>query len=349
MNDWLFDDCADANEAIRQQAIAHQRQLTKPAGSLADLEDIAIRLAALQGHLDPALERLWISIFAGDHGVMAENVSAYPQHVTAEMLRNFAGGGAAICVLARGLGAPLEVINLGCVQDPPAIAGVQQLALGPGTANFMQGAAMSRQQLSAALSAGRDSVERALGAGTQLYIGGEMGIGNSTSAAALACALLSAEPERLAGPGTGLNTAGVSHKVEVIRRALALHQSHLNNPLQCLRYLGGFEIAALTGAYIACAQAGIAVLVDGFICSAAALCAVRLNPGCGDWLFFAHQSAEPGHKLLLQALDAKPLLKLNLRLGEGSGAALAAPLMQQAVALHNQMATFASAGVSDKA
>ncbi len=191
MNDWLFDDCADPNEEVRQQAIAHQRQLTKPAGSLAELEDIAIRLAALQGHPDPQLERLWICVFAGDHGVMEENVSAYPQSVTAEMLRNFASGGAAISVLARGLNAPLEVINLGCVQDPPAIDGVTHLALGHGTANLTKHPAMTRQQLSAALAAGRDSVERALGAGTQLYIGGEMGIGNSTAAAALASALLS--------------------------------------------------------------------------------------------------------------------------------------------------------------
>ncbi len=348
MNDWLFDDCGAPNEDVRQQAIAHQRQLTKPAGSLAELEDIAIRLAALQGHPDPHLERLWICVFAGDHGVMEENVSAYPQNVTGEMLRNFANGGAAISVLARGLNAPLEVINLGCVQDPSALDGVTHLALGPGTANLAKHPAMTRQQLTAALAAGRDSVERALGAGTQLYIGGEMGIGNSTAAAALASALLSMDPARLTGPGTGLNTAGVSHKVAIIQQALSLHAAHLNNPLNCLRYLGGFEIAALVGAYIACAQAGIAVLVDGFICTSAALCAVRINPACGDWLFFAHQSAEPGHKLLLQALDAKPLLKLNLRLGEGSGAALAVPLMQQAVALHNQMATFSSAGVSDK-
>jgi nicotinate-nucleotide--dimethylbenzimidazole phosphoribosyltransferase len=175
-----------------------------------------------------------------------------------------------------------------------------------------------------------------------------MGIANTTAAAALACALLGLSPQQLAGPGTGLDSSGVQHKAQVIVRALALHATHLNEPQEVLRRLGGFEIAALTGAFTGCAQRGIPVLVDGYIASAAALLAVRINPGVADWLLFAHHSAEPGHTLLLQALSAEPLLNLGMRLGEGSGAAMAVPLIRLACALHNGMATFAEAGVSEK-
>jgi nicotinate-nucleotide--dimethylbenzimidazole phosphoribosyltransferase len=207
---------------------------------------------------------------------------------------------------------------------------------------------MTQAQGELALQAGRDSVLRAKAAGAQLFIGGEMGIGNTTAASALACALLDCPVTHLTGPGTGLNAEGVSHKAQVIERALALHAAQRGDALQTLFNLGGFEIAALVGAYLACAQEGVAVLVDGFICTVAALVAVRLNPTCREWLLFGHRGAEPGHRHVLEALGAEPLLELGLRLGEGSGAALAVPLLRLACDLHGQMATFAEAAVADR-
>jgi nicotinate-nucleotide--dimethylbenzimidazole phosphoribosyltransferase len=346
--DWLKEAVKPLNETARAAAQARQGQLTKPPGALGRLEDLAIYLAAMQGRELPQVERVHIGVFAGDHGVAAEGVSAFPQAVTAEMVKNFARGGAAISVAAKQLGATLEVVNLGTAFDTGELPGVLQCKLGKGTANFAQEAAMSEDQLVAALQAGRDSAARAAASGAQLYIGGEMGIANTTAAAALACALLQLSPQQLAGPGTGLDAAGVQHKAQVIARALMLHAAHLNDASEVLRRLGGFEIAALAGAFVGSSQCGIPVLVDGYIASAAALIAVRLNPGVADWLLFAHRSAEPGHTLLLQALEAKPLLNLGMRLGEGSGAAVAVPLIRMACALHSGMATFAEAGVSEK-
>ncbi|QQP98477.1 nicotinate-nucleotide--dimethylbenzimidazole phosphoribosyltransferase [Lysobacter enzymogenes] len=342
---WWSRACLRADAAIAEQALARQAQLTKPPGSLGRLEDAAVRLAGLQATPRPSLQRVWISVFAADHGVAAEGVSAFPQAVTGEMLRNFAGGGAAIAVLARSLGANLDVVNLGTVNDPGPISGVHRAVIAASTANFCETAAMSEPQLRAALAAGVASVRAARDTGAQLFIGGEMGIANTTAAAALACALLQRAPKELAGAGTGLDEAGIARKVAAIERALALH-ADADSDWERLRRLGGFEIAALAGAYIACAQHGVPVLVDGFICTVAALAAQRLNPGCGEWLLYAHRSHERGHAALLDALGAQPLLDLGLRLGEASGAAVAVPLLRLACDLHNGMATFAQAGVS---
>ncbi|MBV4475632.1 nicotinate-nucleotide--dimethylbenzimidazole phosphoribosyltransferase [Pseudomonas botevensis] len=345
---WWLNPCKPVNSDAVANAAARQQQLTKPAGSLGRLEAVAVQLAGLQGQLKPRLDQLWIAIFAGDHGVVAEGVSAFPQEVTGQMLLNFVSGGAAISVLARQLGAQLEVVDLGTVTPSLSLPGVRHLNIGAGTANFVQGSAMTRAQGELALQAGRDSVLRAQAAGAQLFIGGEMGIGNTTAASALACALLDCPVAHLTGPGTGLNAEGVSHKAQVIERALALHAAQRGDALQTLFNLGGFEIAALVGAYLACAQEGIAVLVDGFICTVAALVAVRLNPQCREWLLFGHRGAEPGHRHVLETLKAEPLLELGLRLGEGSGAALAVPLLRLACDLHGQMATFAEAAVADR-
>jgi nicotinate-nucleotide--dimethylbenzimidazole phosphoribosyltransferase len=327
-------------------ALARQGSLTKPPGSLGRLEAVAVRLAALQRTARPRVDRVRIAVFAADHGVAAEMVSAFPQAVTGQMLANLAAGGAAICVLARALGADLELVDLGTAGGPLDLPGVLAARLGPGTANLASGPAMTRAQLAAALAEGRAAVQRALDLGTDLFIAGEMGIANTTSAAALACALLGQEAAALTGPGTGLDDEGVAHKAAVVARALDLHRPHLADPLEALRRLGGFEIAAMTGAYAACAQAGLPALVDGFIAGVAALTALRLCPGAGDWLLYAHRSAEPGHALILAALGAEPLLALGMRLGEGSGAAVAVPLLRLACALHGGMATFAEAGVS---
>lgn len=346
--EWLNIAAALPAEQARRNAVSRQRQLTKPAGALGRLEALAIQLAAMQNLQQPSVDRVHITVFAGDHGVAEEGVSAFPQSVTAEMVKNFAHNGAAISVAAQSLQASLEIINLGTVHDPGPIEGVKCNRLGPGTANFTRQPAMDMYQLSRALGAGRQAVERARLNGVQLFIGGEMGIANTTAATALACALLDLPPEQLAGPGTGISTAGVAHKVAVIHQALAVHHSHLDTPVETLRRLGGFEIAALTGAYVACAQIGLPVLVDGFISSVAALFARRLCSGAEHWMLFAHSSAEPGHRRILEALDARPLLDLDMRLGEGSGAAVAVPLLRMACALHNGMATFGDAGVSEK-
>ncbi|QLG91930.1 nicotinate-nucleotide--dimethylbenzimidazole phosphoribosyltransferase [Pseudomonas yamanorum] len=345
---WWLNPCKAIDAQAHEQALARQQQLTKPAGSLGQLEAVAVQLAGLQGQVKPNVDQVWIAIFAGDHGVVAEGVSAFPQEVTGQMLHNFVTGGAAISVLASQLDAQLEVVDLGTVTPSLNLPGVRHLNIAAGTANFVNAAAMTEAQGRLALEAGRDSVRRAIAAGAQLFIGGEMGIGNTTAASALACALLDCRVSDLTGPGTGLNAQGVSHKVAVIERALAFHAAQRGDALQTLFNLGGFEIAALVGAYLACAQEGVVVLVDGFICSVAALVATRLNPACRAWLLFGHRGAEPGHRHVLQSLEAEPLLELGLRLGEGSGAALAVPLLQLACALHGQMATFAEAAVADR-
>lgn len=347
--DWLHGPCAVPDAAAGARAMARQTTLTKPPGSLGRLEVLAAQLAALQGCDRPTLERVQVCVFAGDHGVVAQGVSAFPQAVTAQMLRNFVTGGAAVSVLARRLGARLEVVNLGTAIDPGPLPNVIDARIAPMTTDFTTAPAMTTAQLDAALTAGSSAVRRSQDAGAQLFIGGEMGIGNTTSAAALACALLGEAPEQLAGPGTGLDAAGVRHKAAVIARALSLHEARCGDPLEALRRLGGFELAALTGAAIACAQAGLPLLVDGFIVSAAVLVACRIQPAVRDWLLFAHRSAEPGHGRLLRALAAEPLLALELRLGEGSGALAALPLLRLACALHDGMATFADAGIAQNA
>ncbi len=335
------------DEAARAAALARQAQLTKPPGSLGRLETLAATLAAMQGRALPRIHHPWISIFAADHGVAAEGVSAFPQSVTQHMLANFVGGGAAISVLARETGATLEVIDVGTLAPSP-VAGVIQAQVACSTANFCQQPAMSAAQAHAALDAGAAACARAQAGGADLFIGGEMGIANTTAAAALACALLGLPGVALAGAGTGVDVAGVARKAAIIDRALALHGlASSPDPMHALSAVGGFEIGALAGAYLAAAQAGVPVLVDGFICSAAALLAVRLNPGARDWMLFAHASAESGHAAILRALDAQPLLALDMRLGEASGAAAAIPLLRLACALHADMATFAEAGVAN--
>jgi nicotinate-nucleotide--dimethylbenzimidazole phosphoribosyltransferase len=262
------------------------------------------------------------------------------------MVRNFAAGGAAASVLAAETDAVLEVVDVGTLAECDGYANVIADRCGPGTADFATAAAMTEKQLESALEAGRAAAGRAKAAGSDLFIGGEMGIGNTTSAAALACALLGAPAKALAGPGTGLSRAGVRRKIEVVDCALALHRDHLDDPVEALRRLGGFEIAALAGACTACAQNSVPVLVDGFIAGVAALVSTRVCPGAGDWFLYAHRSAEPGHGRVLEVLGAKPLLDLGFCLGEGSGALAALPLIRLACALHAKMATFEEAGVA---
>jgi len=343
----LGEEVSRLDDSMREQALQHQLQLTKPPGSLGQLEELAVKLAALQGNNSPKVDQVQITIFAADHGVAESSVSAFPQEVTGQMVANFAHGGAAISVLSRDLGARLEVVDVGTITEGESLPGVIKQRVAAGTANLEHEDAMTEIELEDALQAGHDAVARGLQQGMDLFVGGDMGIGNTTAAAAIGCALLGADPVSLVGPGTGLDENGISHKAQVIAHALSRYDGFNDKPMEILRCVGGFEIAALAGAYIRCAQKGVPALIDGYITTAAALVAVAYKPEVHDWLIFSHRSAEPGHLAMLNKLEATPLLNLGLRLGEGSGAAVAVPLLRQACVLHNQMATFADAGVAE--
>lgn len=361
--EWLTQQAKAVNLEIRQTALEHQANLTKPAGSLGALEEVAITLCGLQDTMQPRADSIFITVFAADHGVAEEGVSAFPQIVTAEMVKNFARGGAAVSVLARQLNARLRIVNLGTVghadlgiKDGSASqrGECQTAFIAHSTANMCHTEAMSKEQLNLALTIGRDLVDdvmfsdvnAAASQSVDLFIGGDMGIANTTSASAILCALMQAPPTDMVGPGTGVDVTGIHRKIAVVERALALHKDKLDEPLAVLRCLGGFEIVALVGSYIHCAQRGIPILIDGFVTTAAAVAALQLNPSISPWFIFAHQSAEPAHALALAYCQANPLLDLNMRLGEASGAAVAVPLIRLACALHTQMASFKDAGVS---
>jgi nicotinate-nucleotide--dimethylbenzimidazole phosphoribosyltransferase len=314
---------------------------------LGRLETLAIELACLQHTDRPRATRVPIIVFAGDHGVAAQGVSAYPQEVTIAMMANFAAGGAAISVLARELGSALEVVDAGTLAEAP-MPGIVTDKPRRGTRDFSKEAALTAADLAFAFDCGARAVARAAASEPDLLILGEMGIGNTTSAAAIAAALLKRTAETLTGLGTGLDSAGRARKAQIIDAALAQHRLAEASPERTLCAVGGLEIAAISGAIIAAAQRRIPVLIDGFIASVAALAAFRLNPSCRPYLIFSHRSAEQGHRLVLDALEARPLLDLDLRLGEGSGAALALPILRLACALHNGMATFAEAAVPDR-
>ncbi|MGB1907496.1 MAG: nicotinate-nucleotide--dimethylbenzimidazole phosphoribosyltransferase, partial [Spongiibacter sp.] len=318
MSEWYLAEAPAPDEEHRQRAQQHQDNLTKPKGSLGRLEDVAIQLAALQGTSTPRVNKPLIAVFAGDHGVTAEGVSAYPQTVTAEMVRNFASGGAAISVLARSMGVPFQVVNAGTVYAIEDLDNVLDRRVAAGTQNMCVTEAMTLEQCLEAFIVGRDIIDEA--GDINLFIGGEMGIGNSTAAAALAVAHTRLSANAMVGRGTGISDQGMAKKAAVVTRAMSRHLPHMKNGVETLRRIGGFEINALAGAYIRAAQKGIAVLVDGYICSAAAMSAVKINPSIRPWLFFSHCGAEPGHSRLLNKMDAVPLLELDLRLGEGSGA-----------------------------
>lgn len=344
--DWLQQEIKSPCAASAEQARLRQSQLTKPPGSLGRLEALAVNLAAMQASTTPTVERVWVSVFAGDHGVCEEGISAFPQVVTQEMIKNFLHGGAAISVLAEYHQAKLEVVNTGTVGSVQHGQLIDH-RIARGTQNFTQAPAMSLSQCYKALNIGAEAIQRAKTFAPHMVIGGEMGIGNSSCAAALAAALLNQPAEALVGPGTGLQGDKLLHKCRVVQKALDLHLSQGEaNIFQLLARLGGFEILALAGFYLAAAQQGLPILIDGFISTAAALVSHAINEKSLDWMIFSHQSAEPGHQLMLQSLQAEPILNLNMRLGEGSGAAICLALIKQALALHNNMATFAQAEVS---
>ena len=331
-----------------QRAAQEMDRKVKPPGSLGRLESAAIQLAALQETLTPRVERGRILVFAADHGVSVEGVSAYPREVTPQMVATFASGGAAITVLARTLGLDVEVIDVGVDAEIPPLPGVVDAKVRRGSRNFVREPALSAAELEAALEAGRAAAARAADAGMDAVGLGDMGIGNTTAAAALLSALTGAPAQKTVGRGTGVDDRGLAVKQRVVEAALALHAPLLANPRSALAAVGGLEIAAIAGAAIEAARRRRVVIVDGFISTVAALAAVRLEPAARGALFFGHRSAESGHGLALEALGGEPLLDLGMRLGEGTGSALAFPILQAAAAILREMATFASAGVSGK-
>jgi nicotinate-nucleotide--dimethylbenzimidazole phosphoribosyltransferase len=339
-------DLEEPGEAIRTAAVAELDRKTKPRGSLGRLEDLAAQIAAIRGSLRPEPLHAAIVVAAADHGIAAEGVSAYPQEVTRQMVANFASGGAAVCVLARAAGAELVVVDAG-IAEPFDHADVRSVRIGPGTANATEGPAMTRDQAVASIVAGAALASELADAGITAVGVGEMGIGNTTSAAALAAGLLGHDPAELCGPGTGLDDDGVARKAAVVVRMLERNAPDPADPLGVLAAVGGFEIGVLVGVAVAAAARRSVVVLDGFITGAAALVALRLAPALQGFLVASHRSAEPGHRVVLEALGLAPLLELDLRLGEGSGAALALPILAAARDVLVEMATFADAGVTD--
>jgi nicotinate-nucleotide--dimethylbenzimidazole phosphoribosyltransferase len=327
---------ADAMRSARDEL----DRKTKPRGSLGRLEELAVQLAGIGvDEVRPA-----IVVAAGDHGYADEGVSAYPSEVTRQMLLNFVSGGAAIAVLARELGSELVVVDAG-VREPVEDARVRAIRIGAGTADAARGPAMSRDDAVAAIAAGRE-LARELAERCTVVALGDMGIGNTTAASALHAALLGLPPAVVCGPGTGLDAEGVRRKVDVVERALAAN-APLGDAVDVLAALGGYEIAFLVGLALGAAAERLAVVLDGFIVAAAALVAAGLEPGVTEYMVAAHVSPEPGHRLSLEALGLRPLLDLELRLGEATGAALALPLLRSSLAVLREMATFESAHVTD--
>jgi nicotinate-nucleotide--dimethylbenzimidazole phosphoribosyltransferase len=320
---------------------------TKPLGSLGRIEEFARRYAAIQGSLKPALGRKVIYTFAGDHGVAAEGVSAFPQEVTPQMVLNFLNGGAGVNVLARHAGAEVRVVDMGVNFDFGAIEGLIDRKVARGTQNLAKGPAMSRAEAVQAVEAGIAIALDAKAEGITLLGTGDMGIANTTPSSAIIAAISGKSIRVLTHRGTGINDEGLERKIRAIEQGLALNCPDPHDPLDVLAKVGGFEIAGIAGLVLGAAAAGIPVVVDGFISTAGALIASELHPSVSEYIFAAHQSVEIGHTAMLERIGAAPILDLQLRLGEGTGAALAMTLIEAGVKVLNEMASFADAGVSE--
>ncbi|VVE13760.1 Nicotinate-nucleotide--dimethylbenzimidazole phosphoribosyltransferase [Pandoraea eparura] len=349
----LFDIAAPAT--AMDASLTHAIDIkTKPPGSLGALERVAHQVGRIQQSATPDLARPAMIVFAGDHGIVAAGVSPYPQAVTAQMVHNFLRGGAAINVFCRAHGIELEVVNAGVAADfssQAPHASLVDIPVARGTQNFLDAPAMTREQLETALAAGAARVVAHASRGTRMIGFGEMGIGNTSSAACLMQRLTGLPLAACVGRGTGVDDAGLARKTVTLERALAAHPHASNampDPLETLATFGGFEIAMMTGAYLAAAKSGLVIVVDGFISTSALLVAARVSPAVLDYCVFAHASDETGHRAMFDILGATPLLQLGLRLGEGTGAALAMPLIQAAAAFLREMATFEGAGVSER-
>ena len=325
-----------------------QDTLTKPPGSLGRLEALSIQLAAITGQARPSVARKTVIVMAGDHGVTAEGVSAYPSEVTPQMVLNFAHGGAAINVLARQAGARIVVVDVGVAADLPAQPNVISRKVAHGTQNMALGPALTRDQAEAALQVGLDVIADEIDRGLDLVATGDMGIGNTTASAAIVAAITGEPIALVTGRGTGIDDNGLARKIAVIERALAVNRPDPADALDVLAKVGGLEIGGLAGVMLGAAARRVPVVIDGFISGAAALIAAGLAPEVKPYLIASHQSVEIGHRILLEYLGLRPLLNLDLRLGEGTGAVLAFNLVEASARILNEMATFAEAGVSDK-
>lgn len=320
--------------------------LTKPPGSLGRLEELVMQYCLCRGDADARIGAVKIFTFAGDHGITEENVSPFPSEVTVQMVANMAAGGAAISVLCKNGGIEYSVVDIGVKGDVSAVTGVLQRKVARGTANFLRGPAMSEEQCSRALAIGKECAAEDFG----LFGVGEMGIGNTSSASALVSLLLNLPAEETTGAGTGASGELLRHKAEVINNAVMFHQKEWDGSgFDALRRLGGYELAGMAGLMLGAAERRIPVVVDGFISSAAAYAAVRMYPEVRDYLIFSHASAEKFHTEFLNRIDAKPVMDLQMRLGEGTGSALAMHIVRQALNCYHRMATFDSAGVSGSA
>lgn len=322
-------------------------QKTKPLGALGKLERLALRIGQIQQTLEPRLHKPHILVFAGDHGIAADGVSPYPQEVTGQMVRNFLSGGAAINVFARQHHFQLYVVDAGVKGELPQHPHLLDRKIAPGTKNFRYEPAMTGEQCEQALRSGAEIVQQVKKEDCNIIAFGEMGIGNTSSASVLMSLLGQIPIAACVGRGAGLDDAGLAHKITILQEAIA-SQSAASDPLTVLKTFGGFEIAMICGAFLQAAAEGMIILVDGFIVSAALLAAARMYPEVLDYCLFSHLSDEPGHRKMLELLHGEPLLQLHLRLGEGTGAVLAYPLLQSAVRFLNEMASFTSAGVSTK-
>ena len=330
-----------------EQARTRQQQLTKPAGSMGRLEEIAIQMAGITHQALPTIQHKAVIIMAADHGVTLEGVSAYPSAVTPQMVLNFLHGGAAINALALAAGAEVVVVDIGVAEEMQH-PNLLSYKIAPGTANMAQGPAMTREQAQAAINVGMDVATSLMQQGVDMLATGDMGIGNTTASSAITAVLTHAPVQLVTGRGTGLDDAQLAHKIAIIERAIAHNQPDATDPLDVLAKVGGLEIAGLVGVILAAAARSVPVVIDGFISGAAALVATRLVPAVHDYLFAGHVSVERGHHIILEQLKLSPILDLNLRLGEGTGAVLATTIIDAALRLHRDMATFAEAGVSDK-
>ncbi len=334
------------DEAAMGAAQARQDGLTKPQGSLGRLEALSIQLAGITGQPRPRVDRKAVIVLAGDHGIAAEGVSAYPSEVTAQMVLNFLRGGAAVNVLARQAGARVVIADVGVAGNLPEHPDLLNRKIAPGTANFAQGPAMTREQAIRSLEVGLEIVTNEVAKGLDLVATGEMGIGNTTPASAITAIYTGLPVEQVTGRGTGVDDAGLALKIETIERALAFHQPDPADPLGVLSTVGGFEIGAIAGVCLGAAVHRLPVLVDGFISAAGALIAAALCPSVKPFLIASHLSVEQGHAALWRTLGLTPLLDMDLRLGEGTGAVLAMHLVEAACRILSEMATFDDAGIS---
>lgn len=333
------------DKARLQKAKARLDSLTKPPGSLGRLEDIAQRYVAIREDLNPSVKRKVIFTFAGDHGVVEEGVSAYPGEVTVQMVLNMLAGGAAINVLARHVGAEVVVVDVGVNHDFEPAEGLVIRKVGYGTRNLYRGPAMTYGEALQSIKVGIDLADEYAGKGVDITGTGEMGIGNTTSSSAILSVLANLPAREVTGRGTGIDDTTLQNKAEVIERGIKLNRPDPGDPVDVLAKVGGFEIGAIAGLIIGCASNRIPTVVDGFISTAGALIAVELNPAINEYLFCSHLSREAGHRQMLKKLEQEPILDLDMRLGEGTGAAIAMSVIEAAVKIMNEMATFESAGV----